>query len=165
MLSSGVQGAVFNIPNGDVAALIAAINTANTNREADVINLAPNGLYILTSIYYTSPNPGTTGWEGARGLPKILDDVNDTDIIFNGNGATIRRSLMAPEFGIIAVGGQVIFNNIVFRNGKNNSQGAAVMVMYKKERSSTTVHFTTIYHYLMMKVAVELSTPSLLVNW
>jgi hypothetical protein len=35
--------AVFNIADGEVAGLIAAINTANTNDEGEAINLATNG--------------------------------------------------------------------------------------------------------------------------
>jgi gliding motility-associated-like protein len=131
MLSTGTYGAVFNIPNGDIAALIAAINTANTNKEADVINLAPNGLYILTNIYYTSPNPGTTGWEGQRGLPRFNNDVDGVDVIINGNGATVRRAATAPNFGIFTCSGQIVFNNLIVRNARVNAQGAAIFVQFK----------------------------------
>src|SRR3982751_1634062 len=39
------RAATFNIADGDVAGLINAINTANTNGEDDVINLAGDGVY------------------------------------------------------------------------------------------------------------------------
>jgi hypothetical protein len=46
--SSGA--ATFDIADGDVAALKNAIITANTNSEADTINLAVGGHYVLTAI-------------------------------------------------------------------------------------------------------------------
>ena len=48
VLLQNAKAATYNIPNGDVAGLIAAINAANTNPGADTINLASNGLYTLT---------------------------------------------------------------------------------------------------------------------
>ena len=42
------SAATFN-PN-DVASLITAINTSNTNSEDDTIELATNGTYTLTAI-------------------------------------------------------------------------------------------------------------------
>ena len=42
------QAAVFDIPNGDVLALKAALITANSNGQADTINLASGGTYTLT---------------------------------------------------------------------------------------------------------------------
>src|SRR5262245_46956187 len=44
-----VQAAVFQCPSGDVACLIASINTANGNGENDTITLEA-GRYILTTI-------------------------------------------------------------------------------------------------------------------
>src|SRR4051794_18186690 len=43
------RGALFNIANGDVTALKAAIVTANSNGEDDIIALANGGLYTLTT--------------------------------------------------------------------------------------------------------------------
>jgi hypothetical protein len=42
-----LPAAIINVADGDVAGLIAAINTANTNGQSDVINLAANGTYTL----------------------------------------------------------------------------------------------------------------------
>ena len=42
--------ATFEVPAGDVAALIDAINAANTNMEANDIILASGSTYILTAI-------------------------------------------------------------------------------------------------------------------
>jgi hypothetical protein len=44
-----VQAAVFPVPSGDVAALSAAINTANGNGEEDTITLEA-GTYTLTAV-------------------------------------------------------------------------------------------------------------------
>lgn len=55
------QAAIFTVPDGDVAGLIAALNTANGNGEADTINLAASGTYTLMAVDNTSayrgPNP------------------------------------------------------------------------------------------------------------
>jgi predicted outer membrane repeat protein len=127
---NSVFAAVFPIPNGNVAALIEAINTANTNNEPDVINLATNGSYILTAVNYTSLNPGSTGNEGQRGLPNIANDVTGLDLTINGNGATIQRSTSAPNFGLFSCQGQTVFNNLTLRSANVNAQGAAIFVQY-----------------------------------
>lgn len=124
-------GAVFNIADGDVAGLISAIVTSNTNDESDVINLAAGGMYILTTVNYTSSNPGTTGYEGQRGLPKILEDVAGLDLVINGNGATVMRAADAPNFGLFAIKGHTKIYNLIFRNARVNAQGAAVFVEFK----------------------------------
>ena len=49
LLSCPSYAAVFNIPSGNVTALIAAINTANANGEENIINLEA-GTYTLTAI-------------------------------------------------------------------------------------------------------------------
>jgi len=91
------QAAVFNIPNGDVAALKNAITTANGNGQADTINLAANGSYTLTAIDNSA--------SGANGLPVIINNVSGLDLTINGNGATIQRSTApgTPEFRILQV--------------------------------------------------------------
>jgi len=126
-----LAAAVFTIPNGDVAALIAALNTANTNGQADVINLAPNGVYVLNAVNYTSQSPGNTGYEGQRGLPNISNEVTGLDVTINGNGATIQRNASAPNFGLFSCGGQTVFNNLTLRNANVNAQGAAIFVQFK----------------------------------
>lgn len=128
---SPLFAAVFNISNGDVTALITAINTANTNRQADVINLAANGTYTLSVVNYTSASPGSTGYEGQRGLPNIANDVAGLDLTINGNGATIQRNSSAPNFGLFSCQGQTVFNNVTMRNGNVNAQGAAIFVQFK----------------------------------
>ena len=73
LLAAGVvcqraEANTFNVPDGDVNALIIAINTANTIQNADVINLAADGQYVLTTA----------------ALPFI-----SSPITINGNGATV----------------------------------------------------------------------------
>ena len=41
LASATCRAATFNIADGDVGGLIAAIQTANSNGQANVINLAP----------------------------------------------------------------------------------------------------------------------------
>src|SRR4030095_971773 len=73
---------------GNVTCLIAKINEANTNADADTINLDP-GTYTLTSIDTgVSPN--------ANGLPIITSDIT-----INGDDAVttiIERDPGAPAF-------------------------------------------------------------------
>jgi hypothetical protein len=97
MTLAASQAATFNIADGDVAGLIAAITTANANGEANVINLAPNGSYTLTEV----ADDGSGFYCcGPSGLPFVRSVLT-----INGNGATILRSSAAatPPFGIIRV--------------------------------------------------------------
>jgi len=71
-------------------ALIAAINEANANGVADVINLAPGCTYTLMVMNNDIHCP--------NGLPSII-----SPIAINGNGATIARSPAATEFRIFHV--------------------------------------------------------------
>lgn len=64
------------IADGDVAALIAAIHCANSTPESDVINLASEGHFTLTSIENDT--------DGLNGLPMIAGELT-----INGNNATI----------------------------------------------------------------------------
>ena len=93
LITNMVFGAVFNIPNGDVVAFINAINTANSNGQADIINLAFNGTYDFSNSNNTvSGQPfGYTETEGPVALPIIANKaISGTDIVFNLNGATLR---------------------------------------------------------------------------
>lgn len=78
LLGTDVRAAVFNIADGDVPGLIAAINTANANGDADTINLAANGAYTLTAVDNLT--------DGPNGLPSI-----DSELTINGRGAVISR--------------------------------------------------------------------------
>ena len=99
VLNVAGQAATFNIADGDVAGLIAAIQTANANGETNILNLAPNGHYVLTTVADSSPDYQSSG---AAGLPYVRSQLT-----INGNGATIQRSTASgtPNFVIIEVSG------------------------------------------------------------
>jgi CSLREA domain-containing protein len=103
------QAAVFNIANGDVAALKSAIITANGNGQPDIINLASSGAYLLTSI--------DNSVNGATGLPVITGDL-----AVNGNGSILQRSTATgiPEFRVLQVtnGATLSCNDITISAGK-----------------------------------------------
>ncbi len=91
--------AIFNIADGDVAALKSAIMTANANNADDVIYLATNGTYVLSTIdNYTN---------GASGLPVITSD-NNHSVAIAGNRTTVTRDVNAPAFRIFAMGAQFV---------------------------------------------------------
>ena len=108
------RAAVFNIPDGDVAGLVAAIHTANGNGEADTINLASGGTYTLTAIDNAD-----------NGLPIITSAIT-----INGNGAIIGRSSTAgtPDFRVfnIATSGDVILQAVTVTGGRLFSSGGGI---------------------------------------
>jgi hypothetical protein len=128
--SRDVYAAVFNIPNGDVTTLKAALVAANGNGQADIINLAAGGTYTLTTIDNSS--------NGANGLPVIINDAAGLDLTINGNGATIQRSveLGAPEFRILQIGNgaEANCNGLTIKSGRlvngvfPRNAGAAILV-------------------------------------
>ncbi|MDA0180350.1 Ig-like domain-containing protein [Solirubrobacter phytolaccae] len=93
------QAGTINVPAGDAAALITAINTANGNGEADTLNVS--GTYSF--------NAANNFWYGATALPAITSDITIAGsattgaIIQNGSGGRLRlffvaggRSNLAP---------------------------------------------------------------------
>jgi hypothetical protein len=112
LLSVGpARAADFNV-NCNVAELIAALTTASSNGEADVINLAAGCDYALT----TSNNQavGRDGLPRYNGLPVLTGSIT-----INGNGATIRRA-SASNFRLLFVdsGGVVTLTNLTLPNGR-----------------------------------------------
>ncbi len=107
------SAAIFN-PN-DVASLIRAINTSNTNMEDDTIELATNSTYTLTVI-----NNDTNG------LPVIGSDGGHK-LVIHGNGATLQRSTTGgtPAFRIfqIGTGADVTIDRLTIMNGNQNVSG------------------------------------------
>jgi len=117
--------AEFNIANGDVAGLKAAIIASNTNNEDDTINLAPNGNYVLTTVDNTGP-------VGPSGLPVIADDNGHKLTISGfiaGTKSTITRAPNAPAFRIFTLGNAtssnaiVLIDHLVITNGSAAAQG------------------------------------------
>jgi hypothetical protein len=116
-----LPAAIINVADGDVAGLIAAINTANTNGQSDVINLAANGTYTLTAVDNST--------NGANGLPLIVNDVIGPDLTIHGNGATIKRSGSAPSFRIFQVSGaSVTLDNLTISGGDSAELGGAIRI-------------------------------------
>jgi hypothetical protein len=94
------QAAVFNIPSGNVTALIAAINTANANGEENTINLEA-GTYTLTAV----------------GLPIITSTLT---LRGAGSGfSIIERNASAPFFRIMTVAPSATLNldDLTIRGG------------------------------------------------
>src|SRR6266478_4558035 len=107
------SAAIFH-PN-DVASLITAINTSNTNMEDDTIELATNSTYTLTVI-----NNDTNG------LPVIGSDGGHK-LVIHGNGATLQRSTAGgtPAFRIfqIGTGADVTIDRLTIMNGNQKLTG------------------------------------------
>jgi hypothetical protein len=126
-----VQAAMFRCPAGDVACLIAAIDTANGNGEDDMITLNA-GTYTLTAV-----NNDT---EGTNGLPSITSTITIT-----GAGAettVIERSASAPWFRLFHVGasGALTLDGLTVRNGRVDLiEGGAI-----HNRGALTVTHSTI---------------------
>lgn len=107
------SAAPFNIADGDVDALKAAIASANANGQNDTINLAPNGTYTL----FTADN----STNGGNGLPVIGADGGNS-LTFAGHGATIQRdpNFPTPNFRILQIGpGSVVtLDAMTIANGR-----------------------------------------------
>ena len=119
--------ATISVACADVAGLVAAITTANTNGVDDVISLAAGCTYTLT----TSDNNAF----GSNGLPVIVPDGNLT---IQGNGATIRRDPASPFFRLLCVsggGGQgtqtsLTISGLTMSGGDSEGEGGAIYARY-----------------------------------
>jgi fibronectin type 3 domain-containing protein len=90
----------------DMSSLISAINTANSNADVDTICLA-TGSYTFTTA-------NNTGSSGGNALPIIT-----TEMIIEGNGATITRSGSANfRFIEVDVNGNLTLNDVTMTNGR-----------------------------------------------
>lgn len=103
------QAANSNV--SDPASLIAAITTANSNGEADIITLTAN--ITLTAV--------DNNTNGPNGLPSILADTANS-LTIEGNGFRIERSLVAPNLRIfhVAAGATLIINDLTLADGITN---------------------------------------------
>jgi len=109
LISGNALAADFTIANGDVAALAAAINSANATPAPDTINLAPGGLYTLTA------SSASDGFWGSTGLPPVTSAIT-----IEGHGATIERSSApgTPDFRILLIlQGDVVLQDVTIRGG------------------------------------------------
>lgn len=113
---SPAYAAVFDIADGDVAALISAIQTANGNAEVNTINLAADGDYVLDSVVFGSDPTGLPRMEG--------------ELLINGNGATLRRSPdgATPNFRNLLVGAAAVvtISDLTVRDGFTTGFGGGI---------------------------------------
>src|SRR5205823_4742504 len=116
--ASETEAATFNIADGDVAGLKSAINTANANGQADTINLAAGGTYILTTADNNSINA----------LPIIVNEVAGVDITINGNHATIARTTSGGTLYLRAfdISGDVTINDLTIADCTISDSGAGI---------------------------------------
>jgi hypothetical protein len=109
------SAATFTIADGDVAALITAITTSNSNVADDTIELATNGTYTLTAVDNSTNDQ--------NGLPVIVSDTAHK-LVIHGNGATLQRSTAAntPLFRILQIGAgaDVTISGLTIMNGTVN---------------------------------------------
>ena len=112
-----IAPAIFNIANGDVPALIAAIQVANINNEPDTINLAVNGQYNFT-----------TNFNGTNTcLPAILLDSTISNVLtINGRGSKF-DNVGSANFRFFFVDGQVTPTPITIVRVGVDLPGADVM--------------------------------------
>lgn len=98
------------IAAGDVAGLMAAIQTASTNPQPDTIILSA-GTYALSTVNNTSIL-------GPNAFPIITDQLT-----IRGNGATITRADGAPNFRFfeVGIGGNLTLNNLTLSNGNTGA--------------------------------------------
>jgi hypothetical protein len=103
MLPLAAHAANINVPAGDEAALVAAIDTANGNGQDDVITLGAGSSYTFTA----ANNP-------LNALPVVTSKIT-----IEGNGAFIERQAGSPEFRLIDVGdgGDLTLDGVVVRGG------------------------------------------------
>jgi uncharacterized repeat protein (TIGR01451 family) len=115
---SGCTPVDFNIPNGDVTALIAAINAAGD----EACYPGQNIVYLPTSGSFTLTAADNTTF-GATGLPVIASEV-----IIEGRGATIAVDPLATPLRHFAVdaGGDLSLNQMTLTGGVAPSPGGAI---------------------------------------
>ncbi|HXR96589.1 MAG TPA: MBG domain-containing protein [Terriglobales bacterium] len=87
---------VITVGNGDVAGLVAAINTLNAANGGTIV-LASNGQYTVTQP--------SDWWYGPNAFPAVT-----SRILIIGSGATINRAVNAPKFRFFYVSGGVETN-------------------------------------------------------
>jgi hypothetical protein len=114
-LRGSSQAATVACGAGDVACLIAAINAANTNGQANTITLEA-GTYTLTAADNDTFGP--------NGLPSITSPLTITGA---GAEATIlERAASAPNFRVVhvAAAGALTLDGVTLRGGLSFSGGA-----------------------------------------
>ena len=94
-LSGPTYASTFTCSGGDVACLIAAINTANTNGEPEnTVRLSP-GTYTLTAV--------DNNTQGPNGLPSVTSTLTIRADV-EGSEVIIVRAATAPGFRFLHAG-------------------------------------------------------------
>ena len=111
------QTSAANFIVNDATSLIAAINTANSNNQDDIITFDSNIALTVASDFT----------QGVNGLPSILPD-GGSSLTIEGNGFTLSRS-GAAAFRImhITAGANVFINDLTIENGLANASGIGSM--------------------------------------
>ncbi|MBE9118759.1 CHAT domain-containing protein, partial [Lusitaniella coriacea LEGE 07157] len=125
---------IFTATN--VGELIASINTANANAEADTIRLQPNTTFTLTAVDNVT--------DGANGLPSIAPDGGNS-LTIEGFGSTIERSGAAPNFRIFHVqaGSDLRLSGVTLRNGNTQIGGGAILNLGTLAVTNSTISGNT----------------------
>ncbi len=141
------QAATYNIPNGDVAALINAINQANATSGKDEINLTPGGTYTFNAVdnEHMEIHNNNPVYFGPNALPQI-----NSNIIINANGATLQRDPLfsscnaSNELRLFWVNGtgKLTLNNAVVKNGCVGDYGSGGAIYARKGGTVTIVGST-----------------------
>ena len=111
ILALFLAGCTYNVPC-DSLELVNKIHQANQIPGSDTLELAQGCTYELTWIEDMT--------NGNNGLPRIL-----SEIIINGNGATIQRAENADHFRIFQVGSKadLTLNDLTIQNGYADGSG------------------------------------------
>ncbi|MDR4503461.1 MAG: right-handed parallel beta-helix repeat-containing protein [Candidatus Scalindua sp.] len=105
-----LHAAEFTIPSGDAAALIDAINTANSSNEDDTINLQ-GGTYTLTRM--------DNDTNGPNGLPSVTSSITlkgtgaDSTIIQRERDAPLFRIFHVADTGVLQIDSFTIKDGVV----------------------------------------------------
>lgn len=109
------KAAIFNVSGGDVAGLVAAVNSANTNEEEDTINLG-QGTFVLT------------GDEDVIS-PGLLTITSKITINGASSGTTaIQNTGAGDDFSIFYVSteGDLTLYRLIIKGGKSTGLGGGI---------------------------------------
>ncbi|WP_017303799.1 CHAT domain-containing protein [Spirulina subsalsa] len=123
-LTVDYRGKLEVLTASNVAELITAINTANSNGQDTTINLTPNTTFSLALVDNFSL------FDGANGLPRIQNNGSLT--IQGFNSIIERNSLLDFRLFYVDTGANLTLNNLTLRNGAatgllNAGSGGAII--------------------------------------
>ncbi|MEO1651955.1 MAG: choice-of-anchor Q domain-containing protein, partial [Bacteroidota bacterium] len=125
----------ITVPNGDVNALIAAIEQTNSNGDvSNTIILATDGQYTISRAFGQAPEG-----RGPIGLPVLGTITGGKTLIIEGNGAILERATNAGAFRFfyIELGTTVFLNNLTLQNGLTTRRGGGAIYMKFQARLRT----------------------------